>query len=137
MIELYAQIKWLHVAAVIASGTLFVLRGVAVQTSAVWPMAAPFRYLSYGIDTVLLTAGLALLALLPGATFANGWLTSKLVFLVIYIGLGSYALKRGRTRGSRRICLAAAAMVYIFIITVARSHHPLGGLRGLLARSLT
>jgi hypothetical protein len=46
MIELYAQIKWLHVAAVIASG-LFVLRGVAVQACAVWPMAARFRYPSY------------------------------------------------------------------------------------------
>ena len=60
-------------------------------------MAAPLRYLSYSIDTVLLTAALMLLTILPGAMFANGWLATKLVLLVAYVVLGSFALKRGRT----------------------------------------
>lgn len=41
MIEFYPQIKWLHVAAVIASGGLFLVRGVAVKVRAGWAMAAP------------------------------------------------------------------------------------------------
>jgi hypothetical protein len=65
MIEFYSQIKWVHVAAVLASGTIFLLRGLAVQGNARWPMTAPVRYLSYSIDTVLLTTALMLLSIFP------------------------------------------------------------------------
>lgn len=53
MIEFYPQIKWVHVAAVLASGSLFLMRGLALHAGANWAMAAPLRYLSYTIDTVL------------------------------------------------------------------------------------
>ena len=130
--EFYAQIKWIHVAAVIASGGLFLLRGLSLQARARWPMAAPVRYLSYGIDSVLLAAAVALVAVLPAAVYANGWLTVKLVLLVVYIGLGSLALKRGRTQGQRLAAFVAALAIYGSIIAVARAHHPLGPLVALL-----
>ena len=126
MIEFYGQIKWVHIAAVIASGALFLLRGIAVQAGARWAMAAPLRYLSYSIDTVLLTAALMLVTILPGAMFGNGWLTMKLCLLVVYVMLGTFALKRGRTPRTRLICFVAALAVYAFIISVAIEHHPLG-----------
>ena len=126
MIEFYSQIKWVHIAAVIASGALFLLRGIAVQVGARWAMAAPLRYLSYAVDTTLLTAALMLVTILPGALFANGWLTMKLGLLVVYVMLGTFALKRGRTPRTRLICLVAALAVYAFIISVAIEHHPLG-----------
>lgn len=131
MIDFYPQIKWVHVAAVIASGSVFLLRGLAVQARARWPMAAPVRYLSYSIDTVLLAAALMLLTILPGATYANGWLTVKLALLVVYIALGTFALKRGRTRGMRLATFIGALAVYGFIIGIARAHHPLGLLLAL------
>ena len=133
MIEFYAQIKWVHIAAVIASGALFLLRGIAVQAGARWAMAGPLRYLSYSIDTVLLTAALMLVTILPGAMFANGWLTMKLCLLVVYVVLGTYALRRGRTPRMRLICLVAALAVYAFIIGVAIEHHPLGVLLPVLS----
>ncbi len=132
MIEFYAQIKWVHIAAVIASGSLFLLRGIAVQAGARWAMAAPLRYLSYAIDTTLLTAALMLVTILPGAMFGNGWLTMKLCLLVVYVVLGTFALKRGRTPGTRLLCFVAALAVYAFIVSVAIEHHPLGMLRPLL-----
>ena len=126
MIEFYGQIKWVHIAAVIASGALFLLRGIAVQAGARWAMAAPLRYLSYAVDTTLLTAALMLVTILPGAMFGNGWLTMKLCLLVVYVMLGTFALKRGRTPRTRLICFVAALAVYAFIISVAIEHHPLG-----------
>ena len=36
------------------------MRGIAMLAGARWQMAAPLRYLSYTIDTVLLTAALML-----------------------------------------------------------------------------
>ena len=82
MMVFYPQIKMVHIAAVVCSGSLFFVRGALVQAGRpAWATAAPLRYLSYGIDTVLLTAALMLLTILPGAMFANGWLATKLVFV--------------------------------------------------------
>jgi uncharacterized membrane protein SirB2 len=128
MIEFYPEVFWVHVAAVIASGSLFSARGLLVQVGSRWGMAAPLRYLSYGIDTVLLTAALMLVTILPRAMFANGWLAAKLVLLVVYVVLGSHALKRGRTPGVRRTCYVLALAVFATMLGIARAHHPLGWL---------
>ncbi len=129
MIEFYPQIKWVHIAAVLCSGAIFLLRGLLVQAGKPdIAMAAPVRYLSYSIDTVLLTAALMLLTILPGAMFANGWLTLKLGLLVVYVVLGTFALKRGRTPRVRTICYVIALMTYLTMIGIARAHHPLGWL---------
>ena len=131
MIEFYPQIRAVHIGAVIASGTLFALRGVGVLSGARWPMAAPLRYLSYSIDSVLLTAALMLIAVLPAAVFANHWLTVKLALLVLYIVLGSLALKRGRTARMRALCFAVALAVFADMVGIARTHQPLGWLAGV------
>lgn len=129
MVEFYPQIKLLHVGAVFASGTLFLLRGIAVQAGAAWGMAAPIRYLSYGIDTVLLTAAVMLLTLLPAAVFANGWLWVKITLVVVYVGLGTFALKRGRTARVRLTSYVSALAVFACMYVIARTHDPLGPLR--------
>lgn len=126
MIEYYLTIKWVHVAAVIASGSLFAMRGAAQLAGAGWTMAAPLRYLSYAVDTVLLTAALMLVTVLRQYPFVQGWLTVKVLLLIVYIVLGSLALKRGRTRAVRAGFYVAALAVYLFIASVARAHHPAG-----------
>ncbi|MFZ5663371.1 MAG: SirB2 family protein [Pseudomonadota bacterium] len=126
MIEFYPQIKNVHVLAVLLSGGLFALRGLGVLLGARWPNAAPVRWLSYTIDTTLLTAALMLLTLLPGAMFANGWLALKLTLLVAYVVLGVMALRRARTRAARAGFYVAALVTYAYMIGVARAHHPLG-----------
>ena len=126
MIEFYPQVKAVHVAAVIASGLLFLLRGCAVQLGAQWATAAPLRWLSYSIDTVLLTAALILVTILHQYPFVHGWLTAKVVLLIAYVVLGSLALKRGRTRAVRTSCFVAAVVVYLFIVSIARAHSPFG-----------
>ena len=126
MIEFYPQIKAVHIAMVLASGLLFALRGAGVLAGMRWPMRLPVKLLSYTIDTTLLTAALMLFTMLPKAMFANGWLATKLVLLVVYIGLGTFALKRAKTRRSRAVFYVLALATFAFIISVARAHHPLG-----------
>ena len=110
MLEFYPQIKSVHVYAVLASGSLFFLRGLLVQA-------------------VLLTAALMLLTILPSAIYANGWLATKLGLLVVYIALGTFALRRGRTRQVRAACFVAAVAVFISMYFIARTHDPLGPLK--------
>jgi len=126
VIEFYPEIRWVHIAAVLTSGALFALRGAAMLAGARWYMAAPLRYLSYTIDTVLLTAALMLATVLRQYPFVHGWLTTKVLLLVVYVVLGSYALKRGATRAARARTYFAALLVYAFIISVARAHDPRG-----------
>lgn len=127
MLEFYPQIKWVHIACIIASGTLFAVRGFLVlikrEDMAQW---MPLRWLSYAIDTTLLTAAMMLLTILPRGLFANGWLTVKLLLVVTYVTLGVLAMRRAGSSGTRRLSYAAAVLTYITIIGIARAHHPLG-----------
>jgi uncharacterized membrane protein SirB2 len=131
MIEFYGDIRWVHICAVIASGSLFALRGAGVLAGARWPMWAPLRYLTYAIDTVLLTAALMLVTILHQYPFVHAWLTVKVLLLVVYVVLGSLALKRARSRPARAGFYAAALAVFLFIVSDARAHHPLGILHSL------
>ena len=127
MMAFYTQIKWVHVAAVLCSISVFAMRGALVQIGrGHWARIAPLRYLSYTIDTTLLTAALMLFTLLPSAYFANGWLLLKLVLLPIYIVLGVFALRPNGTPRQRLLCFIAALCVFGFMASVARAHHPLG-----------
>jgi uncharacterized membrane protein SirB2 len=126
MIAFYPQILLVHVGAVLASGALFLVRGLALHLGATWPRAAALRYLSYTIDTVLLTAALMLMTIVQQYPFVNAWLTVKVLLLIVYIGLGAVALWHGPTRAVRIGCWLAALAVYAFIISVAWTHDPLG-----------
>jgi uncharacterized membrane protein SirB2 len=158
VLAFYPQIKAVHMAAVLASGALFLLRGLLVQTGREnWAMWGPVRYVSYGIDTVLLTAALMLVAVVPAALFANHWLSLKLALLVVYIIVGSVALKepraalrssgllrarerpftfrRTQSTSARRAYFVAALVIYVTMLGIARAHHPLGWMH-VLAGSL-
>lgn len=122
----YLPIKNLHIGLVSASGLLFFVRGVAVLTGQHWPMRKPWRRLSYAIDTLLLSAGVTLWAILSLGPIQNPWLGTKLLLLLLYIVLGSLALKRAPTPATRRASFAGAVVVYLFMLSVAVAHHPSG-----------
>ena len=126
MIEFYPQIRQFHIFLALLSGALFALRGAFALGGARWPMALPVKWTSYAIDTALLTAALMLLTILPGAMFANGWLTVKVTLIVVYVVLGVFAMRPARTRRTRAICYVLALLTFGAIYSIARAHHPLG-----------
>jgi uncharacterized membrane protein SirB2 len=124
--ELYPVVKATHIGLVLASGGLFVLRGLAVLLGCSVAMRAPVRHLSYAIDTALLAAALALLAILHLNPFTTPWLAAKLALLIAYIVLGSLALKRAHTLPRRALAFAAALLCFGAMYSIARRHDPLG-----------
>lgn len=126
MIEFYPQIKQFHIFIAVLSGSLFALRGAFAIGGARWPNALPVKWLSYAIDTALLTAALMLLTILPGTMFANGWLVVKVGLLVVYVVLGVFALRRARTPRGRLLAYLASLTTFLAIYSIARAHHPLG-----------
>lgn len=128
MIEFYPQIKQFHILLALLSGAIFALRGAFALAGMHWPQALPVKWLSYTIDTCLLTAALMLLTILPWAMFGNGWLLTKIVLIVVYVVLGVFAMRPGRRQRTRALCYAAALLVFAGIYGIARAHHPLGWL---------
>jgi uncharacterized membrane protein SirB2 len=126
MLEFYPWIKLVHYSAALCSGAFFTLRALALLSGMHWPRAAPIRYLSYSIDSVLLTAALMLLTILPSALFANGWLWVKIAFVLAYILLGIAAFRPQRANNTRAILLGAALLCFIQVYTIARLHQPWG-----------
>ena len=130
LIAFYPQIKLVHIACVILSGSLFTLRGGMMLAGSVRVYHPALKYLSYLIDTILLGAAVLLTLILHQYPFVQSWLTAKVLLLVVYIVLGVFALRRGRTRGSRAGFFFAALAVYLFIASIAIAHDP----RGLFTR---
>lgn len=133
MIEYYLQIKQAHIGLVLLSGGLFALRALLSLAGVRHADADPVRWLSWTIDTGLLTAALMLLVVLKLNPFTTPWLAVKLCLLVAYVVLGTLALRRGRSRPARLGWTVAALACFGLMWSIARAHHPLGLLQGWLA----
>lgn len=133
MIEFYPQIKAVHVGCVLLSIALFGTRGL-MMLAGWWRVALSLslRVTSWTIDTTLLSSALLLLTILPGAMFANHWLALKLVLLLVYIGCGRMALQRRCGQGRRLAWYVAALATVAWMYGIAKAHHPLGWLHGLV-----
>lgn len=125
---LYGATLTFHVTMVTLSVLLFTARGVGVALHQRWPMQARWRWLSVGIDTLLMTAGLTLWGLLQFNPTRDTWLGVKLILLLAYIVLGSYGLKRARTHRGRLLFFGLALGTALTMVSIALAHHPLGWL---------
>lgn len=129
LLDWYPTIKAAHVGLALLSGGLFAGRGLGVLMGASTPLSPPVRRLSQAIDSALLAAALLLLASLRFEPLAMPWLQAKLVLLLAYIGLGTLALRRAPTPATRALAFAAALACFGTMLSVARTHDPLGWLR--------
>jgi uncharacterized membrane protein SirB2 len=132
MSEFLVPIRVAHVICVCLSGSLFAVRGLLSLTGIPGANRWAVRWLSYAIDTGLLTAALMLVTIEHQYPFVQGWLTTKVVLLVVYLALGSFALHWGRTRTLRLASYSAALLVFLFIVSVAYWHDPAGVFRHLV-----
>lgn len=126
LIAFYPQIKLLHIVCVVASGSVFTLRGLMMLAGSRWVYHPILKRGSYLIDSTLLAAGITLAVMLHQYPFVQAWLTAKVLLLVVYIVLGVFALRRGRTPASRAGFFIAALAVYLFIVSIALAHDPRG-----------
>ena len=123
---MYVALKHLHLTAVVLSFTLFVLRGVWMLIDSPRLRRPWVRVVPHVIDTVLLASALGLVAILHQYPLVHGWLTAKVAALIVYIVLGSIALKRGSSKPVRAAAWIAALAVFGYIVSVALTRSPLG-----------
>lgn len=126
----YLALKHLHLTTVILSFALFALRGLwmlvdSPQLQRRWVRIAPHL-----IDTVLLASAIGLTLSIRQYPFVNGWLTAKVLALIVYILLGGIALRLGPTQAIRAAAWVAALATFSYIVSVALTRQPLGFLAG-------
>jgi uncharacterized membrane protein SirB2 len=125
----YLALKALHVGCVITSYSLFVLRGVWMLRGSALLQRRWVKIVPHVVDTLLLTSAILLALTIRQYPFVASWLTAKVIGLVLYIALGTIALKRGRTLTIRASAWIAAQLVFFYIVAVAVTHTPAPFLR--------
>ena len=106
--EHYLDIKHLHLSLVTLSGVLFLLRGILMLKSSKALQMKTLRIAPHIIDTGLLIAGVSLAVMLGLKPSETPWIMAKLIALVVYIALGTIAIKRGKTYTIRATAFVAA-----------------------------
>lgn len=121
----YAMLKMAHVVLALLSIAGFMLRGWWMLRESPLLRAPPVRILPHVVDTLLLASGIALAVWVSLNPVHHPWLMAKIIALVVYILVGTVALKRGPTRTIRAGALAAAIAVYGYMLATAVQHDPL------------
>ncbi|MFZ1643016.1 MAG: SirB2 family protein [Candidatus Contendobacter sp.] len=126
----YLALKHLHLTAVVLGFALFALRGLWMLTDSPQLQRRWVRIVPHLIDVTLLASAIALTLVIQQYPLVNGWLTAKVLGLIVYIVLGSIALKRGPSKPIRAAAGVAALAVFGYIVSVALTHSPFGFLAG-------
>lgn len=122
--DLYTGLKTLHLSCAALSLGGFVLRGTWMLTDSPWLHRPATRILPHVNDTLLLGAGIGLALLIHQYPLTDAWLSAKLLALLAYIGLGTVALKRGRSKRIRALAFVGALLVFGYLVAVALTHRP-------------
>ena len=120
----YLLLKQLHLTTIAITLTLFLLRGAWMMMGSSLLQARWVRIVPHLNDTLLLASGITLAVLMQQYPLVHGWLTAKLIALIVYIVLGTIALKRGKTRAQRITAWFAALLVFGYMAAVAVTHDP-------------
>jgi len=120
----YLAIRNLHTLAAMVTISGFILRGYWMMTGSGILQHRVTRVAPHIVDTIFLLSGIAMLAILSLNPLSHSWLLAKFVGLVVYIVLGTIAIRRGSTMRIRTIAFVAALSVFAYIVGVALSKSP-------------
>lgn len=112
-------VKLIHVSCALLSGLGFFIRGIwmlqhSPRLNTRWVKTAP-----HIIDTLLLLSAITLAVQWSLSPLQQPWLAAKICALLLYIILGSVALKHGPTRAIRLTAWLAGLICYGYIVSCA------------------
>ncbi len=121
----FLLLKTIHVSCAGISIVLFFLRGIWSFNNSPIMQQRWVRIVPHYVDTALLASALGLAYTIGQYPFVDAWLTAKFFGLVLFILLGSIALKHGKSKSIRIAAWFAALAVFVYIVLVAARHNPL------------
>ena len=118
---MYTTLKLVHMTAATLTISGFMLRGFWMLSDSAILQHRLVRVLPHIVDTVFLLAGIGLIMSLHLPVLLPGWLQIKLAGLLLYIVLGTIALKRGKTKRIRAVAFILAILTFAYVAGVALS----------------
>ncbi len=125
----YLIVKYLHSLTALLTISGFILRGAWMIKGNPLLQRRVTKIAPHVVDTVFFLAGIALVWMLNLNVITQPWLLFKFVGLIVYIVLGTIAIKRGPTLQIRIIAFIAAIAVFAYIIGVAIAKSPASWLK--------
>ena len=122
---MYTGLKHAHMMFAIISGVLFLLRGTWMLIDSPMLQRKWVKVLPHINDTLLLGFAVVLVVISGQYPFVHHWLTAKVIALLLYILVGTIAIKRGKTKSIRAAAFVIALLLYGYIVGVAIHHSPL------------
>ena len=119
---MYSVLKHAHMLFAVTSGVLFILRGVWMMMDSAQLQKRWVKILPHINDTLLLGCAITLTVILQQYPFVDHWLTAKVIALVLYILVGTVAIKRGKTKKVRVFAFVVGLLLYVYIVGVAINH---------------
>ncbi|MFA7299153.1 MAG: SirB2 family protein [Sideroxydans sp.] len=118
-------LKHIHVTCVALSFMLFFLRGVWMLRDSSLTQLRLIKIAPHIVDTTLLISAIALAWQYGISPLAAPWLAAKIVALLLYIVIGSVALKYGKTKQIRLAAWLVAQAFFFYMVGVAVTHNPM------------
>jgi uncharacterized membrane protein SirB2 len=115
-------IKTIHITSVAISYSLFFLRGLWMLRASTILHRRWVKYAPHLVDSVLLVSAITLAWQLGISPLEAPWLAAKIMALLLYIVIGSIALKHGKTKHMRLAAWLTAQLIFIYIVSVAVTH---------------
>ena len=115
----YLILKHAHITFAVISFLGFSLRGYWMVMESALLQTKAAKILPHLNDTLLLGTAIALVVMIRQYPLVVGWVTLKILMLILYIVFGTFALKRGRNKALRIKLLMASVVVVPGIFLVA------------------
>jgi uncharacterized membrane protein SirB2 len=124
--DAYLGVRALHAGSAVLSIAGFAARGALMLMESPILHKRFVRVAPHVVDTLLLASAAWLAWFLGQVPFVHAWITAKVVALLLYIVLGMFALRRGRTKRVRIVAFggALAAAAYIVAVALTRDATP-------------
>ena len=118
-------VKIIHMVCALLSISGFVARGILMIKDSPLLTARWVKVSPHIIDTVLLVSAILLASQWGWSALQMPWLLAKIMALLIYIVLGSLALRPGRPQSVRISAWLAAIVTFAYIVSVAMTKNTL------------
>jgi len=116
---MYTTIKIVHASSAFISIVGFFIRGIFMIKKSNLLNTKVSKIAPHIIDTILLASAITLAVMSSQYPITHNWLSAKILGLLIYIGLGLWAFRFGKTPQQKITAWFFALIVFSFIVFFA------------------
>lgn len=124
-LTLYSLIKTLHISCAIVSITGFAIRATLKLRESVLLTQRWLKITPHVIDSLLLASAIFLAVSSRQYPLQSGWLTAKVIALLLYIAVGFMAMRTTKNKLQQLFLVIVALLVAGYIFAVAINRNPI------------